>query len=221
MAPVAFEETGEALRTEDSAKIGAAFPRTRSQDRILAAKGPSGKAARGKRVAVLFSGGPAAGGHNVVAGLKRVLGRDNTLLGVKAGPAGLIKGDVFEIADADVERIFNTGGFDFLGSDRTKIKTDEQFAAVRKTCRDNKLDGIVVVGGDDSNTNAAVLAEYLGRRRRQGDRRAQDHRRRPAGGVVAADLVRLRHRDAHLLRDDGQHPAGHPVRRASTGTSSG
>jgi pyrophosphate--fructose-6-phosphate 1-phosphotransferase len=161
VAPVAFEETGEALRTEDSARIAAAFPRTRSQDRILAAKGPSGKPVRGKRVAVLFSGGPAAGGHNVVAGLKRVLGRDNTLLGVKAGPAGLIKGDVFEIADADVERIFNTGGFDFLGSDRTKIKSDEQFAAVRKTCRDNKLDGIVVVGGDDSNTNAAVLAEYL------------------------------------------------------------
>ena len=55
----------------------------------------------------------------------------------------------------------NTGGFDFLGSDRTKIKTDEQFAKVKKTCVDNKLDAIVVIGGDDSNTNAAVLAELL------------------------------------------------------------
>jgi pyrophosphate--fructose-6-phosphate 1-phosphotransferase len=60
-----------------------------------------------------------------------------------------------------VARIFNTGGFDYLGSDRTKIRTDDQFASVRKTCRDHRLDGIVVVGGDDSNTNAAVLAEYL------------------------------------------------------------
>ena len=161
VAPVAFEETGEPLATEDSAKLAAAFPRTRSQNRVLAAKGPNDKAPGGKRVAVLFSGGPAAGGHNVVAGLKHVLGRSNTLLGIKAGPAGLIKGDVFEITDGDVERIFNTGGFDFLGSDRTKIRSDEQFAAVRKTCKDHRLDGIVIVGGDDSNTNAAVLAEYL------------------------------------------------------------
>jgi diphosphate-dependent phosphofructokinase len=161
VAAVSFEESGEPLRTADSDKVAAAFPRTQAQNRVLAAKGASAHPARGKRVAVLFSGGPAAGGHNVVAGLKHVLGPDNTLLGVKAGPAGLIKGDVFEITDADVKRIFNTGGFDFLGSDRTKIKSDDQFAAVRKTCRDQRLDGIVVVGGDDSNTNAAVLAEYL------------------------------------------------------------
>jgi pyrophosphate--fructose-6-phosphate 1-phosphotransferase len=116
---------------------------------------------QGKRVAVLFSGGPAAGGHNVVCGLKRVLGAGNTLFGVKAGPKGLLKGSLFEITDANVDFILNTGGFDFLGSDRTKIKSDEQFAQVRETCIKHQLDAIVVVGGDDSNTNAAVLAESL------------------------------------------------------------
>ncbi|MEF8707198.1 MAG: diphosphate--fructose-6-phosphate 1-phosphotransferase, partial [Candidatus Accumulibacter sp. UW27] len=66
-----------------------------------------------------------------------------------------------EITDANVDFIINTGGFDFLGSDRTKIKSDEQFAQVRETCIRHELDAIVVVGGDDSNTNAAVLAESL------------------------------------------------------------
>ncbi len=160
VAPVGFEETGEPIAAGDP-QVAAAFPRTRAQNRVLAARGSHDKPAKGKRIAVLFSGGPAAGGHNVVVGLKRVLGKDNTLLGVKAGPAGLIKGDLFEVTDEDAARIFNTGGFDYLGSDRTKIKSDEQFASVRKTCRDHRLDGIVIVGGDDSNTNAAVLAEYL------------------------------------------------------------
>jgi len=80
---------------------------------------------------------------------------------VKAGPKGLLEGDLFEIADDAVQRITNTGGFDFLGSDRTKIKTPEQFEAVKKTCKDFNLDALVIVGGDDSNTNAVFLAEYL------------------------------------------------------------
>ncbi|MFC1478118.1 diphosphate--fructose-6-phosphate 1-phosphotransferase [Candidatus Margulisiibacteriota bacterium] len=115
----------------------------------------------GKRVAVLFSGGPAAGGHNVVVGIYKALGKGNTLLGVKSGPKGLLAGDLFKINDADIANIVNTGGFDFLGSDRTKIKTDEQFTMVKAVCKKHKLDAIIVVGGDDSNTNAAILAEYL------------------------------------------------------------
>ncbi|MEK7299400.1 MAG: diphosphate--fructose-6-phosphate 1-phosphotransferase, partial [Candidatus Margulisiibacteriota bacterium] len=113
----------------------------------------------GKRVAVLFSGGPAAGGHNVLCGMLAALGVRNTLLGVYQGPKGLIKGDLFEIAALD--EIQNMGGFNYLGSDRTKIKTDEQFDQVRETVKKHRLDGIVIIGGDDSNTNAAVLAEKL------------------------------------------------------------
>jgi pyrophosphate--fructose-6-phosphate 1-phosphotransferase len=163
IVPVSFAEEGEVLATRDSVKIAKSFPKTVAQSNncVLFASAQNANPPTGKRVAVLFSGGPAAGGHNVVTGIKRVLGADNTLLGVVAGPKGLIKGELFEISDEQTDRIFNSGGFDFLGSDRTKIKTDDQFEAVKKTCRDNGLNAIIVIGGDDSNTNAAILAEYL------------------------------------------------------------
>jgi len=161
--PVSFQSTGRTLSTKDSSAVQEEFPRSvaASGNLVLTSSGNNPNAAQGKRVAVLFSGGPAAGGHNVVCGLKRILGAGNTLFGVKAGPKGLLKGSLFEITDANVDFIINTGGFDFLGSDRTKIKSDEQFAQVRETCIKHNLDAIVVVGGDDSNTNAAVLAESL------------------------------------------------------------
>ncbi len=115
----------------------------------------------GKRVAVLFSGGPASGGHNVVVGVKKALGAKNTLLATKAGPKGLLAGDFFEITDTMIDDIINTGGFDFMGTDRTKIKSDEQFAKVKEVVVQNKIDTVIIIGGDDSNTNAAVLAEFL------------------------------------------------------------
>ncbi len=163
VVPVTFDEAGETLSTNDSEAIARSFPKTiaESGNRVLFGSKRNSSPPKGKRVAVLFSGGPAAGGHNVVTGLKRVLGPDNTLLGVVGGPRGLIKGEFFEVTGDQSDRIFNSGGFDFLGSDRTKIKSDEQFEAVKKTCRDNGLEAIVVIGGDDSNTNAAILAEYL------------------------------------------------------------
>ncbi len=160
---VTFAGTTQILATQDSDSVAQSFPHSvrASGNAVLASAGPNPKVAQGKRVAVLFSGGPAAGGHNVVCGLKRVLGPGNTLLGVKPGPKGLIKGQLFEIHDGDIDSILNTGGFDFLGTDRTKIKAEVQFNHVRDTCINHKLDAIVVIGGDDSNTNAAVLAEYL------------------------------------------------------------
>lgn len=132
-----------------------------NKDVVLKAGGKPAAGIKGLRVAVLFSGGPAAGGHNVLVGLKKALGKDNQLLGIKSGPKGLLEGQLFEISEDALTKVVNTGGFDFLGSDRTKIKTDEQFAQVKKTCRDHRLDALVVVGGDDSNTNAAMLAEFL------------------------------------------------------------
>ncbi|OGI10053.1 MAG: diphosphate--fructose-6-phosphate 1-phosphotransferase [Candidatus Margulisbacteria bacterium GWF2_35_9] len=161
--PVKFSSMGKPLTTKDTEKVNTAFPKTStaSGNQIVEANGINDNVIHNKRVAVLFSGGPAAGGHNVVVGLKRILGNNNTLLGVKAGPKGLLEGNLFEISDSDVNKIVNTGGFDFLGSDRTKIKTDSQFHQVKETCIKYKLDAIVVIGGDDSNTNAAVLAEFL------------------------------------------------------------
>ena len=160
---VSFASTPQVLSTKDSASVAKSFPSSvqASGNTVLASAGANANAAQGKRVAVLFSGGPAAGGHNVVCGLKHVLGKGNTLLGVKPGPKGLIQKALFEINDDDIHRIINTGGFDFLGTDRTKIKTEEQFNFVKESCIHHNLDAIVVIGGDDSNTNAAVLAEFL------------------------------------------------------------
>ncbi len=162
--PAEFRQTDMALVCKGHDRIALVFPKIISKGcgAILeaVASNESGGIS-GKRVAVLFSGGPAAGGHNVLAGLAAVLGTGNTLLGVRKGPGGLVKGDVFEIGRESIKSIINMGGFDFLGTDRTKIKTAEQFEMVKQSVVKNRLDGLVVVGGDDSNTNAAFIAEYL------------------------------------------------------------
>ncbi len=162
--PAEFRQTDMTLGSKGHERIEQVFPETSAKNgsailEAVVAGGSRGTA--GKRVAVLFSGGPAAGGHNVLVGLAAVLGKDNTLLGVRKGPGGLVKGDLFEIDRRSVSSIMNMGGFDFLGTDRTKIKTAEQFEKVKQTVVKNRLDGLVVVGGDDSNTNAAFIAEHL------------------------------------------------------------
>lgn len=117
-----------------------------------------------RTVGVILSGGQAPGGHNVIAGIFDALKRanpENTLLGFLGGPGGLVDDRKTEI-DGDMMNAYrNTGGFDIIGSGRTKIETDEQFAAARETCLRNGVDALVVIGGDDSNTNAALLAEYF------------------------------------------------------------
>jgi len=164
LTPVAFQETNIVVTGSGHEQSLAAFPLSiqRSRNAVLEAiPGDTAGNAKGKRVAVLFSGGPAPGGHNVLAGLKAILGSDNTLVGIKKGTKGLFAGDLVEITRNDARSIVNTGGFDFLGTDRTKVKTPEQFASVRETIREHRLNGLVVVGGDDSNTNAAFISEYL------------------------------------------------------------
>ena len=164
IGPASFKETDVVLPLKDPGRIEETFPRTldRNKNVVLEAEtGNSSHPIRGKKVGVLFSGGPAAGGHNVLAGLKAALGKENTLLGIRKGPKGLMRGDLIEISGKDVQGLLNTGGFDFLGTDRTKIKMPEQFQKVKETVLKNRLDGLVIVGGDDSNTNAAFIAEYL------------------------------------------------------------
>ncbi|MCK4513830.1 MAG: diphosphate--fructose-6-phosphate 1-phosphotransferase, partial [Spirochaetaceae bacterium] len=117
-----------------------------------------------KRVGVVLSGGQAPGGHNVIAGLFDALAstdKKSRLIGFLAGPGGVVKNKTLEITAQFVDEYRNTGGFDMIGSGRTKIETDEQFAAALRTCTEQQLDALVVIGGDDSNTNAALLAEYF------------------------------------------------------------
>lgn len=161
LAPVRFVPGSRTL--EPNHEVAEAFLNSiaASNNSILEASETLSPPVSGKRVAVLFSGGPAAGGHNVVVGLKHILGDSNTLLGVKAGPKGLLRGNTFEITSAHISQIKNTGGFDFLGTDRTKIEKADDIEKVRNVCREQNIDAIVIVGGDDSNTNAALLAEKL------------------------------------------------------------
>jgi pyrophosphate--fructose-6-phosphate 1-phosphotransferase len=114
-----------------------------------------GKAKKVKqKIGVVFSGGQAAGGHNVIAGL---VDSGAEVIGFLDGPQGIVDNKFKAISNIDAYR--NQGGFDLLGSGRTKIETKEQLEAARKAVE--KLDGLVIIGGDDSNTNAAVLAEYF------------------------------------------------------------
>lgn len=86
---------------------------------------------------------------------------DNELFGFKNGPSGLIDDDYLVFDDAYIDEYRNTGGFDIIGSGRTKLETEEQFAVAAEVCRKHGITAIVIIGGDDSNTNAAVLAEYF------------------------------------------------------------
>lgn len=119
-------------------------------------------------VGVILSGGPAPGGHNVIAGLFDGLKSGNpasTLTGFRAGPGGLVDDKFLEITPDLVDRYRNTGGFDIIGSGRTKIETPEQFEKALENAKKHRLDAVVVIGGDDSNTNAALLAEFFAARK--------------------------------------------------------
>lgn len=116
------------------------------------------------RVGVVLSGGQAAGGHNVIVGLFRALKKLNVgseLIGFLDGPIGIINNKTKPLEESFVNEYFNQGGFDMIGSGRDKIETPEQFEKSLKTVQALKLDGVVVIGGDDSNTNAALLAEFF------------------------------------------------------------
>ncbi len=117
-----------------------------------------------RNLGVILSGGQAPGGHNVIAGIFDGLKKANsqsTLWGFLGGPSGLLEDNKIELTPEYVDQFRNTGGFDMIGSGRTKIESDDQFARSLEVCRSNELDALIVIGGDDSNTNAALLAEYF------------------------------------------------------------
>ncbi|MEX1012182.1 MAG: diphosphate--fructose-6-phosphate 1-phosphotransferase [Waddliaceae bacterium] len=116
------------------------------------------------RIGAVFSGGQAAGGHNVLSGLYdaiKQIHKESVLFGFLNGPSGIVNGEYEEITDEQINRFRNLGGFDMIGSGRTKIETLDQFEKAAKVIRYADLDGLVIIGGDDSNTNAALLAEYF------------------------------------------------------------
>ena len=116
------------------------------------------------RVGVVLSGGQAAGGHNVITGLfdaLKILNPSSRLFGFLGGPSGIIENRYQELNADCLASYRNVGGFDLIGAGRTKIEAPEQFEAALRNCSELNLDGLVIIGGDDSNTNAALLAEYF------------------------------------------------------------
>lgn len=114
-------------------------------------------------VGVILSGGQAPGGHNVISGLfdgLKALNPNNKLYGFLGGPSGLVDHEYIEITGEIVDEFRNTGGFDIIGSGRTKLEEEWQYEKGAEICKKLGVNAIVVIGGDDSNTNACVLAEY-------------------------------------------------------------
>ena len=152
----------------DQEKIKEMFPNTYGLPKISFEKAPSKASDKKQVVGVILSGGQAPGGHNVISGLYDALkksSKDNVLLGFKGGPSGLIDDDYVEFTDDFINAYRNTGGFDIIGSGRTKLETVEQFEKVALVAKKHGLTAIVIIGGDDSNTNACVLAEYFAQKK--------------------------------------------------------
>jgi len=117
-----------------------------------------------RNIGIVFSGGPAPGGHNVIAGLFDVAKKANPetkIYGFLLGPDGIIENEAIEITADLVDKYRNLGGFTMIKTGRAKIDTKEKMALSKETCKKLGLDALVIVGGDDSNTNAAFLAQEM------------------------------------------------------------
>ncbi|BAV59116.1 pyrophosphate--fructose 6-phosphate 1-phosphotransferase [Endomicrobiia bacterium] len=149
----------------DRSKIKEIFKNIYGLPEITFKKGTNNAIAeKAVKVAVVFSGGQAPGGHNVIAGLfdgLKIANSKNTLIGYFGGPSGILENKYKVISEKLLCKYRNTGGFDFIQSGRTKIETSEQFCLTKDNLLMSNVDALVVVGGDDSNTNAAMIAEYL------------------------------------------------------------
>jgi len=149
---------------QDTEAIKALFPHTCGLPSISFAKGKNTNITERRNVGVILSGGQAPGGHNVISGLydaMKAANPNNELLGFKGGPSGILEDSYTLITKEFLAPFRNTGGFDIIGSGRTKLETSEQFEVCAKVCKQHEITALVIIGGDDSNTNAAVLAEYF------------------------------------------------------------
>lgn len=155
---------GEKLQAfADAEKIAALFPSTSNMPVLSFEKADSKGDSKPIHVGVILSGGQAPGGHNVIAGLYdgiKSLNAESRLYGFKGGPGGLVDNNYVEITDDFMNSYRNTGGFDMIGSGRTKLEQEEQFDKAVENCAKLGISALVIIGGDDSNTNACLLAEY-------------------------------------------------------------
>ncbi len=147
----------------DQEEIKALFPHTYGLPELKFEKNPNPGPSKPVNVGVILSGGQAPGGHNVISGLFdgiKKIHRDSHLYGFLMGPGGFVDHKYIELTAPIINEYRNTGGFDIIGSGRTKLETVEQFNSGLEILKELGITALVIIGGDDSNTNACVLAEY-------------------------------------------------------------
>ena len=162
-ANITAREGAATTSVADSERIADLFKATYGSPVVTFEKDAGSAAGKALNVGVILSGGQAPGGHNVIAGLfdgLKSINADSKLFGFLRGPDGLINNEYVELTSEIIDAYRNTGGFDMIGSGRTKLETEEAFELGRKHCEALDINSLVVIGGDDSNTNACLLAEY-------------------------------------------------------------
>ena len=159
---VKVQEGAPTQSVDNQEEIKALFPNTYGMPLVEFVPGET-ENTKEMNVGIILSGGQAPGGHNVISGLfdqVKKLNPNNKLYGFLMGPGGLVDHDYVEITEELLKDYRNTGGFDLIGSGRTKLEKEEQFENGLEIIRQLNINAIVIIGGDDSNTNACVLAEY-------------------------------------------------------------
>ena len=159
---VKVQEGAPTQSVDNQEEIKALFPNTYGMPLVEFVPGET-ENTKEMNVGIILSGGQAPGGHNVISGLfdqVKKLNPNNKLYGFLMGPGGLVEHDYVEITEELLKDYRNTGGFDLIGSGRTKLEKEEQFEKGLEIIRQLNINAIVIIGGDDSNTNACVLAEY-------------------------------------------------------------
>lgn len=152
------------VSAEDAKILRDLFPNTIDTPFVTLVHDKEAAPAQPLKVGVVLSGGQAAGGHNVICGVYDYIQRvhsNSVLYGFLGGPHGVYSGEYKVLDKTTIDSYRNMGGFDMIKSGRHKIETEEQKQASLDVCKKMQLDGLVVIGGDDSNTNAAILAEYF------------------------------------------------------------
>lgn len=161
--PVVLKEGKATESVANQAEIKELFPNTYGMPLITFEPVAEKLAAPAVNVGVILSGGQAPGGHNVISGLfdgLKNLNPASKLYGFLGGPSGLVDHQYIELTADIIDEYRNTGGFDIIGSGRTKLEETAQFDKGAEICKQLGINAIVIIGGDDSNTNACVLAEY-------------------------------------------------------------
>jgi pyrophosphate--fructose-6-phosphate 1-phosphotransferase len=157
--------TGEATKSiANQEEISKIFSKSYGEPIVTFKEGAEELICESKNVGVILSGGQAPGGHNVIAGLFDALKEanfENKLFGFLGGPSGIMEGKYIELTSEIIDEYRNTGGFDIIGSGRTKLETEEQYMQTWETCKNLNISAVVIIGGDDSNTNAAMLGEFF------------------------------------------------------------